>query len=168
MINMKTTLSLKHAVLATAVSLAVGVSSAYAAGDAATASNDPAATKGQTSEPLTGKQKATAIGAGTGAVAGAVIGGPIGAVVGAGVGGYVGHEGTDANGKVNTSPRATENDTVRKAQTALNDQGFEAGAVDGRFGPNTQSAVRRFQAKNGLTESGTLDNSTLSALGVKG
>ena len=57
-------------------------------------------------------------------------------------------------------------DSVRKAQAALNDQGFNAGAVDGRMGPNTDSAIRSFQAKNGLTESGTLDSATLSALGV--
>jgi phage tail tape-measure protein len=122
-------------------------------------------------QPMTGKQKATAIGAGTGAVAGAVVGGPVGAVVGAGVGGFVGHEGTDANGHVSDANRhisashATDS-TVRKAQAALNDEGYDAGTVDGRFGPNTESTVRRFQATSGLTESGTLDSSTLSALGV--
>ena len=97
-------------------------------------------------------------------VSGAVVGGPIGAVVGAGVGGYVGHEGTDANGKVSTAP-ATDS-TVRSAQAALNLQGYDTGAVDGQWGPNTQSAVRRFQAERGLSQSGTLDGATLSALGV--
>ena len=151
----------------TAVSLALLVSTSYAAGDAATSSTTTPSNKSQTSEPLTGKQKATAIGATTGAVAGAVVGGPVGAVVGAGVGGYVGHEGTDANGRPSTSSRTTDN-TVRKAQVALNDQGYDVGTVDGRWGPNTQSAVRRFQAQKGLPDSGTLDDPTLSALGVKG
>ena len=78
---------------ATAVSLALGLATAYAADGDKT-----------TSQPMTGKQKATTIGAATGAVAGAVVGGPVGAVVGAGVGGYVGHEGTDSRGRVtNTS-----------------------------------------------------------------
>jgi endonuclease/exonuclease/phosphatase (EEP) superfamily protein YafD len=158
-------LNLKTAILASAVALAIGVSAARAEGDA-TQSNDTSATKAQPSGSMTGKQKATAIGAGTGAVAGAVVGGPIGAVVGAGVGGYVGHEGTDANGHVSTSSTGSAGDsTVRKAQAALNDQGFGL-AVDGRFGPNTQSAVRSFQEKNGLAATGTLDSPTLGALGV--
>jgi hypothetical protein len=150
----------------TALSLALVLSSSYAAGDAAPSATETSSTKAQTSEPMTGKQKATAIGATSGAVAGAVVGGPIGAVVGAGIGGYVGHQGTDANGHVSTS-NATDS-TVRRAQAALNDRGYDVGVVDGRFGPNTQNAVRRFQAKSGLTESGALDSSTLSALGVNG
>jgi murein L,D-transpeptidase YcbB/YkuD len=152
---METAMKIKHGMrCATAVALALALSISYAADDA------------KTSQPLTGKQKATAIGAGTGAVAGAVVGGPVGAVVGAGVGGYVGHEGTDANGKVSAAP--TTDGTVRSAQAALNAQGFDAGAVDGQFGPNTQSAVRRFQVERGLPQSGTLDGATLSALGVNG
>ena len=147
-------MNMKHGMRgAIAVSLALIFSTSYATDDA------------QTSRPLTGKQKATAIGAGTGAVAGAVVGGPVGAVVGAGVGGYVGHEGTDANGKVSTTPAATDG-TVRSAQAALNAQSYDAGPVDGQWGPNTQSAVRRFQAERGLNQSGTLDGATLSALGV--
>lgn len=161
---MKTNLKLKHAVLATAVSVALGVSTAYAAGDATTPSNDTSATNTQSSGSMTGKEKATAIGAGSGAVAGAVVGGPIGALVGAGIGGYVGHEGTDANGHVSTA--RTGDGTVKKAQAALNEKGYNL-AVDGRNGPNTQNAVRSFQEKNGLTASGTLDSSTLGALGVK-
>lgn len=149
---------------ATAVSLALVLSTSYAAGDAKTSSNEPSSINAQPSQPMTGKQKATAIGATTGAVAGAVVGGPVGAVVGAGIGGVVGHQGTDANGKVSTTP-ASDN-TVRSAQAALNDQGYNVGMVDGQWGPNTQSAVRRFQAERGLTQSGTLDRSTLSALGV--
>jgi phage tail tape-measure protein len=153
----------------TAISLALVLSTAYAAGDAATSSAEPSSTNTQRSEPLTGKQKATAIGATSGAVAGAVVGGPVGAVVGAGIGGYVGHEGTDAHGHVSTSPTSNASDsTIRRAQAALNEQGYDVGPVDGRWGPNTESAVRRFQAKSGLAESGTLDSSTLSALGVRG
>jgi len=86
-------MNMKQAIrCASAVSVALMLSTAYAAGDT------------QTAQPMTGKEKATAIGAGTGAVAGAVVGGPVGAVVGAGVGAYVGHEGTDANGKVSSAP----------------------------------------------------------------
>jgi hypothetical protein len=166
--NMEIAMKMKQALrCTTAISIALLFSAAYA--DDTTNSSTGTSTKTQASEPLTGKQKATGIGAATGAVAGAVVGGPVGAVVGAGIGGYVGHEGTDANGRPPASPTSHATDsTVRKAQAALNDKGYDAGTVDGRWGPSTQSAVRRFQAKNGLAESGTLDSSTLSALGVGG
>jgi outer membrane lipoprotein SlyB len=148
---------------ATALSLALVLSTAYAANDATTTSTDNSTTTTQAPAPMTGKDKATAIGAGSGAVAGAVVGGPVGAVVGAGIGAVVGHEGTDANGHVTTS--RMPDSKVRSAQTALNDRGYSVG-VDGRWGPNTESAVRSFQAKNGLTENGKLDSATLNALGV--
>ena len=149
---------------ATAISLALMASTTFAAGDAAGTSTGSSPAQSQSAQPMTGKQKATAIGATTGAVAGAVVGGPVGAVVGAGIGGYVGHEGTDANGKA--SPAHASDGTVRSAQAALNEQGFGAGAVDGQWGPNTQRAVRRFQAERGLPQTGALDGATLSALGV--
>jgi peptidoglycan hydrolase-like protein with peptidoglycan-binding domain len=156
----------RHAVGCTAaLSLALALSTAYAADDSTT-STGTSSTTTQAPAPMTGKDKATAIGAGSGAVAGAVVGGPIGAVVGAGIGAVVGHEGTDANGHVTTATRPSDS-TVRSAQTALNDRGYNVG-VDGRWGPNTESAVRSFQAKNGLTENGRLDSATLNALGVTG
>ena len=160
-------MNLKHAMRsAVAVSLALMLSPTYA-GDYAKTTNDTSATNTQESKPMSGKQKATAIGAGTGAVAGAVVGGPVGAVVGAGVGAYVGHEGTDANGKTSSTTSANASDsTVRDAQAALNSQGYSAGMVDGRWGPSTQNAVRRFQSDKGLEQSGTLDGATLNALGV--
>lgn len=147
---------------ASAIALALTLSTAYAT-DTSTSS---------TAQPMTGKQKATAIGATTGAVAGAVVGGPVGAVAGAVVGGVVGHEGTDANGKVTSTgsngkvASGASDSTVRNAQAALNDKGYSVGSVDGQWGPNTQNAVRQFQADKGLTQSGTLDSSTLAALGV--
>lgn len=157
-------MKINHAMrYASAISLALALSTAYAA-DTNTSS---------TAQPMTGKQKATAIGATTGAVAGAVVGGPVGAVAGAVVGGVVGHEGTDASGKVtstdangNKMASGASDSTVRSAQAALNDKGYNVGSVDGQWGPNTQSAVRQFQADKGLTQSGTLDSSTLAALGV--
>jgi hypothetical protein len=144
---------------ASAVSLALALSTAYAA------DTDTQA------RPMTGKEKATAIGAGTGAVAGAVVGGPIGAVVGGVAGGVIGHEGTDANGRVHDSDSRTStpmasDGTVASAQNALNSQGYSAGSADGRMGPTTRSAVTKFQADHNLSQTGTLDNATLDALGV--
>ena len=56
--------------------------------------------------------------------------------------------------------------TVRLAQLALNDRGYDAGNIDGSLGPDTASAVRRFQQTEGLPQTGALDARTLSALGV--
>lgn len=150
--------------VAGAMALALSMSAAYA-----NDTNAPA---------LTGKQKATAIGATTGAVAGAVVGGPVGAVVGAGIGGVVGNKGTDANGRVDT-PEAkmgnsgTSNGTawrgdssMKSAQSALNAQGYSAGNEDGVAGPNTEAAIRKFQADKGLAQTGMLDVQTKTALGI--
>lgn len=155
-------MKLTHAMqCASAATFAIVLSTACAAGDTATTSQ---------SSGLTGKEKATAIGAGTGAVAGAVVGGPVGAVVGGVAGGVIGHEGTDANGHVTSTPSASArapDSTVKSAQAALEQQGYSPGAVDGQMGPNTRSALMKFQQDKGLTQSGTLDGATLAALGVK-
>ncbi len=146
---------------ASAVSLALVLSTAYAA------DNDTQA------RPMTGKEKATAIGAGTGAVAGALVGGPVGAVVGGVAGGVIGHEGTDAHGRVTDTPSSrtsstamASDGTVASAQNALNSQGYSAGSADGLMGPTTRAAVARFQADHNLQQTGTLDDATLNALGV--
>ena len=126
-------------------------------------------------------EKGTAVGATGGALAGAVVGGPVGAVVGAGVGGYAGHHQgfgdadnrararTTRAGSVTAAPPAEamyDTQLVRSAQQSLNDRGFNAGPVDGQWGPNTQAAVRDFQQANGLAQTGNLDSSTINALGV--
>jgi peptidoglycan hydrolase-like protein with peptidoglycan-binding domain len=57
-------------------------------------------------------------------------------------------------------------DTVRSAQQALQDKGFDVGGVDGVMGPRTESALRQFQQQNGISGSGRLDSRTLNALNV--
>ncbi len=163
----------RHAMIAGAVALALGTAGACYADDSTNSKTSPNATAPATattttgsSTQMTGKDKATAIGAGSGAVAGALVGGPVGAVVGAGVGAYVGHKGTDANGHVSDKHWSKNDDQVRRAQSALNDKCYNV-SVDGRMGPNTESAVRSFQEKNGIAQSGSLDDATLNALGVK-
>src|SRR5690349_15132739 len=114
-------------------------------------------------------EKGTAVGATGGAVVGAAVGGPVGAAVGAGVGGYAGHyEANDVagSGRGSASAAPATSSTVRMAQQALNDRGYNAGSADGVWGPDTANAVRRFQQAQGLPDSGTLDSQTLSALGV--
>jgi len=163
-------LHLKQSIIAGAIALALGASGTALANDN-TNSKTSNNTTSTTDTTMTGKQKATAIGAGTGAVAGAVVGGPVGALVGAGVGAYVGNKGTDAQGRVDGNATTANgngsysNSDVRRAQVALNAQGYSL-AVDGVHGPNTESAIRDYQAKHGLTENGSLDDATRQRLGV--
>ena len=56
--------------------------------------------------------------------------------------------------------------TVRSAQQALKQKGFDVGSIDGQMGPSTQSALRSFQQSQGLPQTGNLDQQTLSALGA--
>jgi murein L,D-transpeptidase YcbB/YkuD len=118
------------------------------------------------------KTEGTVMGATGGAVAGAVVGGPVGAVVGGVGGAYVGNEvaGKDRAATSSSSPSATtyryDPGLVRDVQQALNERGYNAGAVDGQWGPATEEAVRRFQQASGLPQTGELERSTLAALGV--
>ena len=56
--------------------------------------------------------------------------------------------------------------TVRQAQQALKDRGYDAGKPDGIAGPQTEAAVKKFQLAQGLSGSGQLDQQTLAALDV--
>ena len=55
---------------------------------------------------------------------------------------------------------------VRSAQQALNNQGYNAGTVDGIMGPHTQDAIRKFQSAKGMEATGQLDAATVAALGI--
>jgi peptidoglycan hydrolase-like protein with peptidoglycan-binding domain len=53
---------------------------------------------------------------------------------------------------------------VAALQFLLHERGFEPGGFDGGFGPNTRSAVRRYQAAAGLSVDGVAGPSTVHAL----
>ena len=57
---------------------------------------------------------------------------------------------------------------IREAQRVLNKMGFDAGAVDGIWGPSTASAIRNFQQSRGLEVTGRLNERTLDELGIQG
>jgi murein DD-endopeptidase MepM/ murein hydrolase activator NlpD len=60
---------------------------------------------------------------------------------------------------------AVGNADVAALQVTLKARGLYAGSVDGSFGPGTASAVRRFQARRGLSSDGLLGRQTREALG---
>ena len=53
---------------------------------------------------------------------------------------------------------------VELLQHRLTDAGFSTHGTDGKFGPNTASAVRRFQAANHLPQTGSVDAATAAAI----
>lgn len=63
----------------------------------------------------------------------------------------------------NTSLSSTQ---ITEAQTALSDRGYEISS-DGIVGPETKRAIKRFQAENGIPQSGTFDRATLNALNIE-
>jgi peptidoglycan hydrolase-like protein with peptidoglycan-binding domain len=53
---------------------------------------------------------------------------------------------------------------VKRLQTAIAGWGYSAGRVDGKFGPNTLSAVKRFDQHFNLAGDGACDEATWDAL----
>ena len=70
------------------------------------------------------------------------------------------------NGANNGSANLSQAE-IKQAQEALDKKGFKAGSADGRMGPETEQAIKQFQQKQGLQQSGQLDEQTLSALGIQ-
>ena len=61
---------------------------------------------------------------------------------------------------------AQSRSTVRDAQQALKDKGYDPGPVDGINGPMTQAAIKKYQDAQHMADNGNLDTNTLSSLGV--
>lgn len=55
---------------------------------------------------------------------------------------------------------------VRQIQTKLKNWGYYTGSVDGIYGWQTETAVKSFQKKNGLTSDGIAGKQTLNAMGI--
>ncbi|MCH6545182.1 MAG: peptidoglycan-binding protein [Deltaproteobacteria bacterium] len=58
------------------------------------------------------------------------------------------------------------NAQVRKTQQQLRARGYQPGRPDGLMGPQTISALRRYQSANGLTVTGEVDSDTLDSLEI--
>ncbi len=58
------------------------------------------------------------------------------------------------------------NAQVRKTQQQLRARGYQPGTSDGIMGPQTISALRRYQSANGLIVTGKVDSNTLDSLGI--
>jgi peptidoglycan hydrolase-like protein with peptidoglycan-binding domain len=111
----------------------------------------------------------------TGIGVGAVVCGPIGAVVGGVVGaagGAAAPEGADQAAKNvlhkekaasgSSQPPGVSRRQVRQAQTELEREGLYHGEIDGIVGAGTRRALDAYQQREGLPQTATLDQATLS------
>ncbi len=64
------------------------------------------------------------------------------------------------------SKKPTE--AMRKTQQALNAAGYNVGTPDGRGGPQTIAALKKYQTDHRLPATGRLDEATLTSLGITG
>ena len=66
--------------------------------------------------------------------------------------------------KTTKKSSSVSDEKVRHAQTALMNQGFDPGPIDGTMGPMTMTAIRNFQLHNHLQDTGTLTAETQNML----
>ena len=66
------------------------------------------------------------------------------------------------------APPLSSPEMVRRAQSALKDQGYYEGDADGLMNPRTSSALRAYQREHKLPETGDLDPQTAKSLGIVG
>ena len=62
--------------------------------------------------------------------------------------------------------RGSTGAVVSQIQTKLKNWGYYSGSVDGVYGSSTESAVKSFQSKNGLSADGVAGAKTLQSMGI--
>jgi hypothetical protein len=55
---------------------------------------------------------------------------------------------------------------IRQVQQALNKNGDKVGPTDGRWGPKTENALKRFEQGKNIRANGELDRQTVASLGL--
>jgi Putative peptidoglycan binding domain len=78
--------------------------------------------------------------------------------------GYDAYYGGPNDSGPNDSDHGSQLNSPRAVQAALAWRGFYSGRIDGVMGPETQSAIRSFQAHQGLPATGQIDNRLIDAL----
>ena len=74
-------------------------------------------------------------------------------------------KGSPVRSRTPRQPALTQ-DTISRVQEALNNAGYHLGTPDGKGGPLTLAALKRFQSDRHLPATGKFDDITLAALGV--
>jgi peptidoglycan hydrolase-like protein with peptidoglycan-binding domain len=73
---------------------------------------------------------------------------------------------SDSSGGQKMLLRNLNSSQVEKIQQSLDDKGFKSGQVDGKWGPETMSALKDFQKSQNMSSTGDLDGQTIAALGL--
>src|SRR6185437_4762835 len=73
-----------------------------------------------------------------------------------------------ARGMAGSGSSGIDRSQVKQAQQELQSQGLYKGKIDGILGSETKQALKEFQQKNGLQQTGSLDQRTLAALSGAG
>jgi peptidoglycan hydrolase-like protein with peptidoglycan-binding domain len=60
--------------------------------------------------------------------------------------------------------QASSSEFIKGGQRELKRAGYDPGAIDGKIGPSTRSALQRFQEAHGLRTTGEFDIPTLTKL----
>jgi peptidoglycan hydrolase-like protein with peptidoglycan-binding domain len=70
------------------------------------------------------------------------------------------------SGNQQVSPHQLSASQVREIQQSLDNEGFKSGKVDGRWGAETEAALKDFQKSQNMPGTGELDSSTIGKLGL--
>lgn len=65
-----------------------------------------------------------------------------------------------------TSPQRLSRQEIRQVQQTLDKDGFHAGSADGRWGPETRNAIKKFQQSKDIRADGRLNRQTMADLGL--
>jgi len=65
-----------------------------------------------------------------------------------------------------SSPEYDPGQVVANVQSALQQQGYYQGEIDGILGPQTRAALAEYQSAQGLEPTGAVDEPTLETLGM--
>lgn len=73
---------------------------------------------------------------------------------------------SDSSGGQKMSPRNLNSSQIEQIQQSLDNKGFKSGQADGKWGPQTMSALKNFQKSHNMSSTGNLDGQTIAALGL--
>ncbi len=73
---------------------------------------------------------------------------------------------SDSSGGQKMSPRNLNSSQIEQIQQSLDGKGFKSGQADGKWGPQTMSALKDFQKSQNMSSTGNLDGQTIAALGL--
>jgi hypothetical protein len=148
-------------ILATASAIALGLAGAGAIDAADYGTTTPAPGAPSATTPTTGTAQSPTTQPGTAAQSGAASQ--------PGTSSMSGNAQFNSPAMAGTEPSNAGSDRItskeiRQAQEKLRSEGLYRGRSDGLMGPETQQALRRYQHRNGLPETATLDQGTMNSL----